>query len=120
MTFLVDMNLSPLWVPFLQEHGHSAVHWSTIGPVSAPDTTILDHAESHGLVVFTHDLDFGRLLAMRRSRGPSVVQIRSQESLPSAMGAIFLAALSVSGHHLEAGALMTVDPVHHRVRLLPF
>ena len=28
---LIDMNLSPDWVPVLKRHGWSAVHWSTIG-----------------------------------------------------------------------------------------
>ena len=26
---LIDMNLSPDWVPVLKRHGWSAVHWST-------------------------------------------------------------------------------------------
>ena len=29
MKLLVDMNLSPRWVPFLLDAGHEAVHWST-------------------------------------------------------------------------------------------
>jgi predicted nuclease of predicted toxin-antitoxin system len=31
MKFLVDMNLSPLWVPFLADQGFEAIHWSTAG-----------------------------------------------------------------------------------------
>jgi predicted nuclease of predicted toxin-antitoxin system len=31
MKFLIDMNLSPLWVPFLANQGFEAVHWSTVG-----------------------------------------------------------------------------------------
>ena len=41
MKFLVDMNLSPLWAPFLASHGFGAVHWSTVGQPSAPDREIL-------------------------------------------------------------------------------
>jgi len=28
---LVDMNLSPSWVPALENHGFSAIHWSSVG-----------------------------------------------------------------------------------------
>jgi predicted nuclease of predicted toxin-antitoxin system len=41
MKFLVDMNLSPLWVQFLTNRGFEAVHWSTVGQPSAPDPEIL-------------------------------------------------------------------------------
>jgi predicted nuclease of predicted toxin-antitoxin system len=68
MKILIDMNLSPMWVQFLVSHGIEAVHWSSIGEASASDSRILDYAASNGYVVFTHDLDFGMLLAARKSR----------------------------------------------------
>lgn len=113
MKILIDMNLSPLWVRFLVEHGIEAIHWST------PDYQILDHAASNGLVVFTHDLDFGMLLAARKSRGPSVLQVRTQDVLPAAIGAPVLQAIERAREHLEAGAIVTVDVAQHRIRLLP-
>lgn len=58
------MNLSPLWVPFLERNGFEAVHWSAVGAPTAPDTEIMDRAIAEGYAVFTHDLDFGRLLAL--------------------------------------------------------
>jgi predicted nuclease of predicted toxin-antitoxin system len=64
MKLLVDMNLSPLWIPFLEQHGFQAVHWSALGSASAPDAEIMEYANSGGYIVFTHDLDFGRLLAL--------------------------------------------------------
>jgi predicted nuclease of predicted toxin-antitoxin system len=76
MKLLVDMNLSPLWVPFLAEHGIEAVHWSVVGSVSSPDSEILRYADAGGYVIFTHDLDFGALLARSKTRGPSVIQLR--------------------------------------------
>jgi predicted nuclease of predicted toxin-antitoxin system len=36
---------------------------------SSPDAEILDYAETHGFVLFTHDLDFGMLLAARGRQG---------------------------------------------------
>jgi len=35
----------------------------------------MSYAQDHGYVVFTHDLDFGTLLALTRARGPSVVLV---------------------------------------------
>ncbi len=57
------MNLSPDWVPFLHEHGLEAVHWSAVGAHTAPDSEIMQWARDNIRVVFTHDLDFGILLA---------------------------------------------------------
>jgi hypothetical protein len=71
MKILVDMNLSPAWVPFLNGRGFQASHWSGVGAASAPDAEILEYAETHGFVLFTHDLDFGMLLAARGAKAPS-------------------------------------------------
>ena len=119
MKILIDMNLSPLWVRFLVTHGIEAVHWSSIGEVSAPDSLNLYYAASNGFVIFTHDLDFGMLLAARKSRGPSVIQVRTQDVLPSAIGVVVLRAIEASREHLEAGAIVTVDLARNRIRLLP-
>ena len=58
-SILVDMNLSPDWVAFLQSHGHTAVHWSTVGDIRALDPEIMEWARNNGHIVLTHDLDFG-------------------------------------------------------------
>jgi predicted nuclease of predicted toxin-antitoxin system len=120
MRFLIDMNLSPLWVRFLAEKGFESVHWSSIGEPSAPDTEIMDYAARNQMIVFTHDLDFGALLANRKTSQPSVVQVRTQDVLPTAIGEMVLRALHASLSQLELGALVTVDPLRHRIRLLPF
>jgi predicted nuclease of predicted toxin-antitoxin system len=79
----------------------------------------MDYARENGLLVFTHDLDFGALLAQKQSRGPSVIQIRTQDVLPKAIGEMVIRALHAARHHLESGALVTVDPNRHRIRVLP-
>ena len=68
MKILIDMNLSPSWVPFLAGHGFEAVHWASVGSASAADSQILAYAEANAYVIFTHDLDFGALLAARKTR----------------------------------------------------
>ncbi|MGH7178567.1 MAG: DUF5615 family PIN-like protein, partial [Tepidisphaeraceae bacterium] len=74
---LVGMNLSPDWVPMLQQHGWAASHWSTVGDLRASDPTIMDWARTNGYIVFTHDLDFATVLALTHESGPSVFQVRT-------------------------------------------
>ncbi len=119
MKILIDMNLSPSWVPFLSGHGFEALHWASVGPPSAADSQILAYAEANAYVIFTHDLDFGALLAARRARGPSVLQVRTQDPLPKAIGDAVVRALQTARSHLEAGALVTVDRIQNRIRVLP-
>jgi predicted nuclease of predicted toxin-antitoxin system len=119
MKILIDMNLSPSWAPLLVTHGVEAVHWSSVGEISAPDALILEYAASKRFVVFTHDLDFGMLLAARKSCGPSVIQVRTQDVLPSAIGDVVLRAIEAAREHLETGAIVTVDVARNRIRLLP-
>ncbi len=83
MKLLIDMNLSPTWVSVLKEAGLEPVHWSSIGRPDAPDNEILGYARSNGYVVFTHDLDFGTILAATKANCPSVIQIRSKTWLPN-------------------------------------
>jgi predicted nuclease of predicted toxin-antitoxin system len=116
---LIDMNLSPTWVGFLNENGFSAVHWSTLGSSCAPDSEIMAYAVANDLVVFTHDLDFGMLLASRKVTGPSVIQIRAQDLLPDAVGPVVLKSLHEVRSHLKSGALVTIEPGRHRIRILP-
>ena len=117
--FLVDMNLSPDWVPVLTRHGWSAVHWSDIGDPGASDQVIMEWASSHRYVVFTHDLDFGTMLALSHAKGPSVLQVRAQDVLPDHLGGCVIAALEHHADDLSRGALVVVDESRSRVRILP-
>jgi predicted nuclease of predicted toxin-antitoxin system len=116
---LIDMNLSPDWVPFLQQHGWSAVHWSAVGDPRANDRVLLDWARTNNHIVFTHDLDFGTALALTHATGPSVLQVRTQEPLPDRIGPVVIAALRQHDADLAAGALLVVDAARLRVRILP-
>ena len=119
MKLLSDMNLSPLWIPFLEQNGFEAIHWSDVGAANAPDIEIMEHARSGGYAILTHDLDFGRLLATQAIGGPSVTQIRTQDVLPQVIGSLVVNALRAARPYLESGALVTIDPAQHRIRLLP-
>lgn len=113
------MNLTPTWVEFFAARGIEGVHWSDLGDPKASDPEIMDFARAHRFVVFTHDLDFGIILAVTHARGPSVIQARVDDPIPATIGDAVIAALTANATHLERGALMTVDPDRLRVRILP-
>lgn len=68
MKILIDMNLPPSWVQVFRQENWEAYHWSAVGSPTAPDSEILEWATDNGCVVFTHDLDFGALLASKPRR----------------------------------------------------
>jgi predicted nuclease of predicted toxin-antitoxin system len=119
MKLLLDMNLAPSWVGFLQGEGFEAVHWSTVGDPRASDASIMEWARRGGYVVFTHDLDFSALLAATEATGPSVLQVRTQDILHDAIGRDIVRALRMRAVALEQGAIVTIDKVASRVRVLP-
>jgi predicted nuclease of predicted toxin-antitoxin system len=116
---LVDMNLSPQWVTFLRENNVMAMHWSMVGEHTAKDSFIMEWAREKGYVVFTHDLDFGTLLALTKAESPSIIQIRTQNILPENLGASLLSVINRYGNAIEKGALIVMDDGANRVRILP-
>lgn len=119
MRFLVDMNLSPSWVAFLRSAGFEAVHWSNVGAPDASDSLLMRWAALQDHIVLTNDLDFSAILAATGRRKPSVVQIRADLLTPSTIGNALLRALAQTRSELDEGALVTLDPVRARVRILP-
>lgn len=119
MKFLVDMNLSPLWCKFLIEAGFESEHWSDVGLPDAPDEVIFTTALKRGSIVFTHDLDFGSILALTGAKGPSVVQLREQDVDPQSIGMAVIEALRQCEEILEKGAIVTIDLRRAKARFLP-
>ena len=117
--FLVDMNLSPDWLPLLEAAGFPALHWVTVGLRSSPDAEIMAWAKDNGRTILTHDLDFGTLLALTQADSPSVVLIRGHDVLPDRRGPQVIAALGRHHQALIDGALVVVDVDRSRVRVLP-
>ena len=70
-------------------------------------------------MVFTHDLDFGTILAVTNADSPSVIQVREHDVVPENMGETVLDALSQFDAYLRAGALITIDKITLRARILP-
>ena len=119
MKIIVDMCLSPKWAEALNAAGIEARHWSSLGAGNAPDSSIFDFARQDGSVILTADLDFGTLLAGARSGKPSVIQLRLPRISLEKAWEPTLRALTQFRAEIEAGALVSIDAVTARVRILP-
>ena len=119
MKILIDMNLSPDWVKSFADENIESVHWSTVGNPSAEDVELVRFAHANDYIIFTHDLDFGTILALTHAHGPSVIQVRAQNILPSHLSRIVIAVVKENQAALEKGTLITVDESRAKVRLLP-
>ena len=119
MKIVVDMNLSPEWVSVLKSAGHEPIHWSQVGAFNAPDREIMEWARTNNYLVFTHDLDFGAILAATDANSPSVFQIRTQDVSPKTLSALVVSSLKQFEKRLNEGALVTVNKKQSKVRVLP-
>ena len=119
MKLLIDMNLSPSGCDVLRAEGWDSVHVSDLGMSRASDAEIMARAKQEDRVLLTNDLDFSAILASTKAAGPSVVQLRSQRLLPNQAAATICSALRQCEAELEKGAIVTVDAVRSRVRVLP-
>jgi len=119
MKILIDVCLSPDWVAFFREHGVESIHWTMIGACDAKDSAIFSYAHENDFIIFTHDLDFGTLLAQAKSSGPSVIQARVQDPSPDAIGVLVLQLLRQFQTPLLNGAIVTLAADKRKVRILP-
>jgi predicted nuclease of predicted toxin-antitoxin system len=97
----------------------NAIHWSTIGDPSADDPSLMQWARENEHIVFTHDLDFGTLLALTQAESPSVIQVRTHDVTPYHLEAMVIDAFNKYESLLESGALIILDESKSRVRILP-
>lgn len=116
---VVDIGLPPAWVEVFAKHGWPALHWSNIGDPRAKDPVVMSWAREHNHIVFTHDLDFGTLLALTRASGPSVIQVRAQDVVPEHLEDVVVSTIHAYEQQLQEGALLTVDEGRGKVRMLP-
>lgn len=119
MKILVDMNLSPSWVQALENHGFTAIHWSSVGDGGAPDFELMNWAHDNDYIVFTNDLDFGAILATAKATAPSVIQVRAQDVSPEHLTDLVVRGLRQHEEMLEQGALISIDEARLRSRILP-
>lgn len=75
MKFLLDTGLAQSTARLFGV-GHDAVHLRDQDLQRLPDEEIINTARDEGRIILTHDLDFGRLMALSGERLPSVVTYR--------------------------------------------
>lgn len=119
MIIVIDENLPPSWSSFLADLGFDARHWKDVGCIGDADTIIFDYASERGAVIITQDLDYTRLLALRGTNLPSLIQLRVDCPLPSVIGNDIRLLLETYHEHINKGALFTLDGRGHRMRMLP-
>lgn len=114
--FLIDMNLSMRWVPWLGQRGFEAVHWRSIGPPNAPDRSVLEWAASRDRIVVTADLDFGYLVLRAAECRVSAVLLRLLNPSPEQAGTLMIDAIALHDLALRTGGVLTIDPAGSRHR----
>ena len=112
MKFLIDMPVTPQAVQHLEAAGHEAVHASTVGLATKPDTELLERARRETRVVITADLDFPRLLALLKSDSPGIILFRGGSYSDDEMLSLIDRVLA-QGLDLER-SITVVD--RHRIR----
>ena len=119
MKLLLDMGLAQSTVAFLRDQGYDAVHLREEGLQHLPDEEIIEKARREGRVILTHDLDFGRIIALSQRRLPSVVIFRLDDMQPPHVNYYLIETLQRFRAELEAGALVSINEHAIRVRSLP-
>ena len=119
LSFLADMNISPLTVSRLRERGWDIVRVSDLMDKSTKDLDLLEYARRHNMVIITHDLDFAMLLALKGYEKPSLINVRLEEARPDHVTSRIIDTVSALEPELIRGAVVTVDETSARYRHLP-
>jgi len=104
----------------LSDRGIETVHWTDIGVSNAQDIDIMLYAYKNGYSVFTNDLDFSAILVSTRARGPSVIQIRAEDTRPESNLDRVTDILTEHEKVIEQGTVITIDQHKTRIHILPF
>jgi predicted nuclease of predicted toxin-antitoxin system len=113
------MGISRQTLQALRDRAHDAIHLRERGLARAEDAAILSQARSEDRIILTFDLDFGELLALSRSVGPSVVVFRLQDQTAASVTPKLLEVLDRCEADLLAGVIVVVEETRFRVRRLP-
>lgn len=119
MKFLLDMGLSQSTTVFLRGLGHDALHLRDEGLQKLDDKDIITKARAENRVILTHDLDFGRIIALSGANLPSVVTFRLDNMRPANVNYYLNMVLELYAQELESGVLVSVNEDALRARTLP-
>lgn len=113
------MGLAVSTARHIRSMGHDATHLLDQGLHRLSDEQIVEKALEEDRVILTHDLDFGRIVALSRSGFPSVITFRLNDMRPVTVNHVLDDLLSRLGSDIESGALVSVSDQSIRVRPLP-
>ena len=119
LSFLADMNISPLTVSQLKGLGWNIIRASDVMEKSTKDFDLLEYARRNGMVIITQDLDFSMLLALKGYEKPSLINLRLEAPQPGYATSRIIDTVSVLEPELTKGAVVTVDETSVRYRQLP-
>jgi predicted nuclease of predicted toxin-antitoxin system len=117
--FLADMGISIDTVHWLRDQGHDAIHLHEQGLDQLSDPNIIEKAREEERILLVHDLDFGQLMSLSRSRLPSVITFRLLDMRPESVNQALHEVLQQFSSELEHGALFSIRERRIRVRRLP-
>jgi len=75
-----------------------------------PDDRIVAKAQEEERTIVTHDLDFGRIVALSGFSVPSIVTLRLSNMTPARVNTALQAVLDDGAQSLERGALSAASP----------
>ena len=117
--FLANMNISPITVEALRNHGWDIVRVSEVMDEKSKDIDVLVYAQKQNKVVITQDLDFSQILALRGYAKPSLINLRFENASPDFVTARIIDVVSSMEKELEEGVVVTVDETSARYKNLP-
>jgi predicted nuclease of predicted toxin-antitoxin system len=116
MTFLADMGISQSTVKWLRQQGYDTVHVRDLNMHRSSDDEIIEKARTDKRTVLTCNLDFGDIMAVSKTKAPSIVLFRLEDSSPSHINARLAQVLVDSYIALTEGAIVIVEETRHRVK----
>ena len=119
LKFLADMGIARHTVHFLRDSGYDAVHLRDQGLQRLGDEMIIEKARREQRVIITHDLDFGRFVALGRTSLPSVITFRLSDMRPESVERSLIQVVRTQADVLQAGALVSITNRAVQVRRLP-
>ena len=119
MKLLIDMNLSPLWVPFMAGKGVEAVHWSTVGQAGATDSEILDFAATRGWIVSRTTWISAHCWRLCGPTNPASFRSGPRTSCQRPSAILWPPPFGLLKHTSNQAPSSLVDSFRHRIRLLP-
>ncbi|HET6464343.1 MAG TPA: DUF5615 family PIN-like protein [Nitrospiria bacterium] len=119
MKLLADLHISPKTVHALRKSGFTIARVTDHLPPTSTDRQIIELAERLQASIVTQDLDFSRLIAKSGKTFPSILSLRLGNVSHQHVTDILMRLLPAVEKDLEEGAVISVDEVGMRIRMLP-